>query len=72
MIRCNKRIVIGPYAETYCQKELAHPGACSTLGHVEGTASRCTNKSPRGTQCGLPVAHYGQHWNQNTLESWKP
>lgn len=85
-MRCRKRMPLneGSTKETYCQIQCyeyeekgaflyGHKGPCSIHEDTipPPPPARCESRSPtRGTQCGLPERHYGNHWNQTTLESW--
>lgn len=56
-MRCNERIVLGKYHETYCQLETGHEGT-----HSAENAQRIRCQACDGIdQCTQPAGHFGSH-----------
>jgi hypothetical protein len=68
-MRCNSPITLQTEKQvTYCQLQAGHAGEHST-GAARATDRRCQAMID-SIRCGLPLGHFGNHWNQTALRSW--
>ena len=58
MIRCNEKIALSKYSDTYCQKALGHDGEHSINAQPEDIRCPAYNE---GVRCSQPAGHFGAH-----------